>query len=290
MAANRFLGPTKWQRVVVQIVLVLLCIPALLPMGWMVSTSLKTDEQLFARDGQGSQSFSVTKLIPSPARPQNYPDALTAVPFRAYLRNTVFLCITTIIAVLISSALVAYGFAKLNFIGKKPLFLLMISTMAIPPQVTMVPVFAMFRSLGWYGTYLPLIIPAFFAAPFFVFLLTQFFRSLPDEMSEAAKLDGANDWQIFTRLVLPLAKPALATCALFQFIGTWNDFFGPLLYLNDPNMYTVSYGLQQFMSQRGGQWTLLMAGATVFTLPIILLFFFAQRTFVQGIATTGGKN
>lgn len=166
----------------------------------------------------------------------------------------------------------------------------MISTMAIPPQVTMIPVFTMFRALGWYGTYLPLVAPSFFGAPFFIFLLTQFYKSLPDEMAEAARMDGASEWRIFSRLVLPLSKPALATCALFQFVDTWNDFFGPLLYLNDPNKYTLAYGLQQFLAKNGGQWTMLMAGATLFTLPMIALFFFAQRTFIQGIATSGSKN
>lgn len=260
-----------------------------MPMLWMVSTSLKTDAQIFPREGAGAAGLSLHNLLPHPVRWANYGDAMTTVPFRAYLRNSVFLCLATIVGAIMSSSLVAYGFAKLKFAGSKPLFLLMVSTMAIPPQVTMVPVFAMFRQLGWYGTYLPLFVPAFFAAPFYVFLLTQFFRTLPDEMLEAARLDGAHEGRIFTTVVLPLAKPALATCALFQFIGTWNDFLGPLLYLNDPHMYTVAYGLQQFMSQRGGQWALLMAGATVFTLPVVVLFFFAQKTFIQGIATTGAK-
>jgi multiple sugar transport system permease protein len=188
-----------------------------------------------------------------------------------------------------SSAIVAYGFARMNFIWKPVFFVVMISTMAVPPQVTMVPVFALFRALGWYGTYLPLTVPAFFGAPFFIFLLTQFFRTLPEEMAEAARIDGSSEWGIFTRVVLPLAKPALATCAIFQFIGTWNDFLGPLIYLDDPQKFTVAYGLQEFMTKNGGQWTLLMAGATVFTVPIIVLFFFAQKTFIQGIATTGAK-
>lgn len=269
--------------------LVALSIPAILPITWMVSTSLKTDQQVFAANS-ANQPLSLKEIVPNPIHFQNYPDAMTAVPFRVYLRNTVFLCVVTIVGSVLSSAFVAYGFAKMEFWGKNVLFILMISTMAIPDQVTMVPVFAMFRALGWYGTYLPLTVPAFFASPFFVFLLTQFFKTLPNEMMEAARTDGASDLRIFFRIALPLMKPALATCALFQFLGTWNDFFGPLLYLNDPNKYTVAYGLQQFLTQRGGQWTLLMAGATVFTVPVIVLFFFAQKTFIQGIATTGGRN
>ena len=169
------------------------------------------------------------------------------------------------------------------------LFMLMIATMALPGQVTMIPIFSLFRAIGWYGTYLPLIVPAFTGSAYYVYLLTQFFRTLPAEMSEAANVDGASEWVIFTRLVLPLSKPALATCALFQFIGSWNDFLGPLLYVNDPAKYPLAYGLQQFVSHYGGFFAQLMAAATIFTLPIIILFFFAQKTFIQGIATTGGK-
>ncbi|AIE85487.1 sugar ABC transporter permease [Fimbriimonas ginsengisoli Gsoil 348] len=270
--------------------LVVLSIPALLPMAWMVSTSLKTDKQVFATEGKGAPTVSLKSLVPRPVNLKNYPDALTALPLRVYVRNTAFLCLMNILGAVLSSAVVAYGFARMRFIGRDGLFLVMVATMAIPGQVTMVPVFAMYRALGWYGSYLPLTVPAFFGVPFFIFLLTQFYRTLPDEMAEAARLDGAGEWRIFTRLMLPLSKPALATCALFQFVGTWNDFLGPLLYLNDPQKYTVAYGLQQFMSKNGGQWTLLMAAATLFTLPVVVIFFFAQRTFIQGIATTGGRN
>jgi multiple sugar transport system permease protein len=147
----------------------------------------------------------------------------------------------------------------------------------------------MFRALGWYGTFLPLIVPAFFGNPFYIFLLRQFFQTIPEDLAEAARIDGAGEWRIFHQIMLPLAKPALATCALFQFLGTWNDFFGPLLYINDPEKYTVAYGLQQYLSSYGGEWAQLMAVACIFTIPIIILFFLAQRTFIQGISTTGTK-
>jgi multiple sugar transport system permease protein len=276
-------------KLLVYAVLVLLAIPAMLPMTWMVSTSLKSDKQVFATEGKTSPVVSLASLVPKPVQWSNYPSALKRVPFRIYLRNTVMLCLINVLGAVLSSAVVAYGFARLTFVGKPVFFVAMISTMAVPPQVTMVPVFALFRMLGWYGTYLPLTVPAFFGAPFFIFLMTQFFRTLPEDMAEAARLDGASEWGIFARVVLPLARPALATCAIFQFIWTWNDFLGPLLYLNDPRKFTVAYGLEEFMSKNGGQWTLLMAGATLFTVPIIVLFFFAQKTFIQGIATTGGK-
>ena len=153
----------------------------------------------------------------------------------------------------------------------------------------MIPIFSMYRSLGWYGTYLPLIVPSFCGSPFFIFLLTQFFKNLPGELSESAKVDGATDWMIFYRLIVPLSRPALATCALFAFLGAWNDFLGPLLYLPEPSKYTLAYGLQQFLSNYYVNWMQLMAASTLFTIPIVVLFFFAQRTFIQGISTTGGK-
>jgi multiple sugar transport system permease protein len=280
---------TRLQRLAIYVVLLFLAVPALLPLTWMVSTSLKADKQVFATEGKAAPTVSLRSLVPNPVQWKNYPSAMKAVPFRSYLRNTVLLCAINVFGVVLSSAIVAYGFARCTFVGKTVFFVAMISTMAVPPQVTMVPVFALFKALGWYGTYLPLTVPSFFGAPFFIFLLTQFFRKLPEDMAEAARLDGANEWGIFTRVVLPLSRPALATCAIFQFMGTWNDFLGPLLYLNNPSSYTVAYGLQQFLSKNGGQWTLLMAGATVFTLPMIVLFFFAQKTFIQGIATTGAK-
>lgn len=264
--------------------LVLLSIPAILPMLWMVSTSLQTDRQIFTSAG-----FSFKSLVPSPPVTTNYPAALQNMPFLLYLRNTMVLCISTVIGAVASSALVAYGFAKLRFSGQKILFPLMIATMALPGQVTMIPVFSLFRALGWYGTYLPLIVPSFTSSAYYVFLLTQFFKTIPEEMSEAARVDGASEWSIFRTLIIPLSKPALATCALFQFIATWNDFLGPLLYVNDPAKYPLGYGLQQFVSHYGGFYAQLMAASTIFTLPIIVLFFFAQKTFIQGISTTGGK-
>ncbi|CAN5565650.1 carbohydrate ABC transporter permease [soil metagenome] len=257
-------------------------------MLWMVSTSFKSNSQVFGSGAEGA--FNLSSLIPKPWAPQNYTEALHTVPFLTYVKNTLVLCALNVSFVVISSAIVAYGFARLRFWGRDQLFFLMIATMAIPGQVTMIPVFNLFRSLGWIGTYLPLTVPFLGGSAFFVFLLTQFFRTLPAEMSEAARLDGANDWRIFTTLVLPLSKPALATCALFQFMGTWNDFFGALIYINDPDKYPLAYGLQQFQSLHGSKWAELMAASTLFTLPIIVLFFFAQRTFIQGISTTGGKS
>jgi len=281
---------TKLQRFATHIALLILAIPAALPLLWMISTSLKADDQVYATSGGGKSPFSLASLIPQPTVWGNYPKALGSVPFELYLRNTLLLCGVTVVGAVLSSALVAYGFARVEFRGRNVLFMLVVATMALPGQVTMIPVFELFRSLGWYGSYLPLMVPAFGGSAFFIFLLSQFFKTLPDDVAESARLDGAGEFLIFSRIVLPLSKPALATCALFQFLGTWNDFLGPLLYINDPSKYTLAYGLQQFLSAYGGQWTQLMAAATLFTVPIIILFFFAQKTFIQGIATTGGKN
>ena len=274
------------QRWIVHICLLILCIPAILPALWMVSTSFKSNSEI---TGSSGTSLSMKDLFPTPFHGENYTSALTAVPFDVYLQNTLMLCLFSVVGAVGSSAVVAYGFARIPFRGKGFWFSLMIATMALPGQVTMVPVFALFKFLGWYGTFLPLIVPAFFGSAFYVFLLSQFFKTLPEEMAESARVDGASELVIFSRVLLPLSKSALATCALFQFLGVWNDFLGPLLYLNDPRQYTVGYGLQQFLSAFGSRWAELMAATTVFTLPVIVLFFFAQKTFIQGISTTGGK-
>lgn len=278
----------RFSKLAIHIALIALSIPAALPLIWMLSTSLKADDQVYAAGSGGG--FSLTSLIPNPPVWSNYSKAMSTVPFDVYLRNTLILGVLCVIGAVASSAMVAYGFARIDFKGRAVLFGLLVATMALPGQVTMIPVFELFRALGWYGTYLPLVVPSFMGAPFFIFLLCQFFKTIPEDLAESARLDGASEFRIFVQVVLPLAKPALATCALFQFLGTWNDFMGPLLYVNDPSKYTLAYGLQQFMSAYGGQWTQLMAASLVFTLPIIVLFFFAQRTFIQGIATTGGKN
>lgn len=274
-------------------VLVLLSIPCLLPLIWMISTSLKTDAQIFPSTESASAVSGLRNMLPNPVRFENYPEAMGMVPFGTYLLNTLFLCLTTVVGAVFSSALVAYGFARTNFKGKKILFILMLSTLMLPYHVTMIPNFILFQKLKWLGTYLPLTVPAFLGIPFYIFLMTQFFRTIPQELTEAARIDGCGEFRIFLTMVLPLSIPVLATCALFQFIGTWNDFLGPLVYINDPSKYTLAYGLQQFLGASGGtmsgKWAQLMAGSTVFTLPIIVLFFLTQKTFIQGIATTGGK-
>lgn len=261
----------------------------MLPLVWMLSTSLKTLEQT----GEYPPRF-----VPEPWQPQNYLKLFHHPNFRlaTYTRNTVIITVLTVAGTTISSALVAYGFARIPFRGSGVLFAIMLATIMIPFPVTMVSMFRIFRWLDihtpiqFLGTFKPLWLPAWFGSPFCIFLLRQFFRTIPRELSEAARIDGCSELGIFTRIILPLSKPALATVALFSFTWTWNDFLGPLVYLHEPEQHTLALGLQSFQSQHGGtEWHLLMAASALVCLPVLILFFLTQRTFIQGIATTGGK-
>lgn len=221
---------------------------------------------------------------------QNYKEGLSTVPFARYVLNTLIICAACVVGVLLSSSLVAYGLSRIRWRGRDLLFFVILGTMMLPYQVVMVPVFAIFVRLGWIDTFLPLTVPAFLGNAFFIFLLRQFFMSIPADLTEAAKLDGCSELQVFRKVIVPLAKPALATVALFTFLNTWNDFLGPLIYLFDEHKYTVSLGLAMFLGQYGSYWGRLMAVSTLVTVPIIVLFFFTQRTFIQGITLTGMKS
>ncbi len=219
----------------------------------------------------------------------NYADALQAFPFMRYLCNTLILCVVTMIGTVLSAALPAYGFSRLRWKGRDTLFFILVATIMLPPQVTMLPVFLIFRALGWTGTMLPLTVPAFFGSAFYIFLLRQFFLTIPQELSDAARIDGCNEAGILWRILAPIAKPALTTVALLSFTAAWMDFTGPLIYLHDERTYTLAVGLLAFLGRHSGDWNLLMAAATVITIPMLVLFFFAQRTYIQGIALTGLK-
>lgn len=273
----------------VHLLLLCVCVLFIAPFVWMVSTSLKTVEQVMQ---------DPPHLIPSPAVPGNYLQVIThpKMDFPRFTRNTLVVAVLTVTGTVLSSSIVAYGFSKIRFRGRGVLFALMLSTMMIPGAVLMVPQFALFRWLGdhtpiqFLGTFRPLWIGAWFGSAFNIFLLRQFFITIPDELSEAARIDGCSELGIFTRIMLPLARPALAVVALFTFMGVWNDFLGPLVYLQRPEQYTLALGLQTFQSQHGGtEWQLLMAASVLVLAPIVILFFIAQRTFIQGIATTGMK-
>lgn len=210
--------------------------------------------------------------------------------FWIYFRNSLIIAFFSIVGTLFSNTPVAYAFARLKFPGRDLLFIIVLATMMLPFQVTMIPIYLFFNNfLGWGDSFLPLIIPTFFANAYDVFLLRQFFRTIPEEMCDAARVDGASEWQIFTRIVLPLSVPVLATVTVFTFLWAWNDFTGPLLFLTSPRNFTMALGLQDFQSQRTMVWNQLMAASVVFTVPIIVAFFFAQKTFIQGIKLTGSK-
>ena len=265
--------------------LVALAVVFAFPFIWMLSTSLKYDWQIFPREGQ---PFSLN-LFRWPMRWGNYPRALETFPFLNYLYNTLYICLFNVIGTVASSSLVAYGFSRVRWRGRNAIFILVLATMMIPYQVTLLPVFILFRNLGWIGSYKPLIVPAFFGSAFFIFMLRQFFMTLPGELSDAARIDGCSELGILLRIVTPLAKPALATVALFTFMGSWLDFMGPLVYLNDERLYTLALGLHAFLGRHGADWSGLMAAGTVVVAPIIIIFFFTQRTFIKGIALTGMK-
>ncbi len=252
----------------------------MLPIFWMVSTSLKADEALFSEH---------IVWIPTRLAWENYAEALNTFPFWLYLRNTLVIALLSVVGTLLSCLPPAYAFARMRWRGRNFWFWMMLSTLMLPPQVTLLPVFLLFRSLGWVDTFLPLVVPAFLGNAFLIFLLRQFFLSFPQEMLDSAYLDGCSDWAILWRMVVPLAKPAIATVALFSFVWAWTDFMGPLIYLNDSSKFTLAVGLQYFLGRHGEQWNLLMAAGLVVTAPLVVLFLVAQRAFVRGITLTGLK-
>ncbi|GCE08563.1 carbohydrate ABC transporter permease [Dictyobacter aurantiacus] len=267
-------------QVLAHIALVVLSILFIIPFFWMVTGSLKINTQLSA--------FPIV-WFPDPITLEHYIYGLQAVPFGLYVLNTLTICLFAVIGAVFSCSFVAYGLARIDWPLRTPLFIIILATTMIPFYVTMVPLFTLFKTWGWVNTYLPLIIPTYCGVPIYIFLLRQFFMTIPKELSEAARIDGANELAIYWRVILPLAKPALATVALFQFLGSWSDFLGPLIYLSDSQRYTVSLGLSFFQGQYSTEFGALMAASTVMLIPVIILFFFAQKTFIQGITLTGVK-
>jgi multiple sugar transport system permease protein len=283
----------RWlSRAAIWLVLVIGAIVMLLPLIWMISSSLKLEHRVF--------QFP-PKLIPDPIRLQNYVDALTYKPFDVYLRNTAFLVVMNELAIVLASSFCAYGFARLRFPGRDLWFGLVLATLMVPNVVMMVPLFVIFSRLKWIDTFLPLTVPFFFGGGAFnIFLMRQFFRTIPEELADAARIDGCNEFIIYARIMMPLAKPALITVAIFTFLATWNDLMGPLLYINSPQRFTLAVGLANFRASFGSglrdmgaggrsRWDLLMAFAMTMTAPVVLIFFLAQRYFVQGVVLTGLK-
>jgi ABC-type glycerol-3-phosphate transport system permease component len=253
----------------------------MLPFIWTVSSSLKPT---------GAGIRFPPQFIPDPVVWQNYPQVFKLIPFMTYFRNSVLVTGLAVLGELFSASLVAFAFARLRFPGRNVLFLLVLATMMIPYPVTMVPTFIMFRLLHAVNTFFPLILPPYFGPAFSIFLLRQFFLTINMELDEAAKVDGASEFLIYRRIILPLAKPALATVAAFSFMANWNDFLNPLIYLSDNNMYTLALGVNFLRSFRGGgDLNLQMAASVMFMAPCVILFFIGQRYIVQGIVTTGIK-
>ncbi|QGH37079.1 ABC transporter permease subunit [Gracilibacillus salitolerans] len=241
----------------------------------MISTSIKPNVQLFTYP---------PVLIPNPLEWQHYFDATTMIPFFTYFKNSLLYSGLSTLGVVVSCPIVAYSLARLEWRGRDTLFILTLAVMMIPFPVTMVPLFLLFSQLGLVGGLLPLILPLWFGMPFFIFLLRQFFKQLPSSLEDAARIDGCSEFGIFFKIMLPICQPAILTIALFQFMFSWNDFLGPLIYLSDPSKYTLQIGLQQFQQTESTAWGPLMAASVLIAVPIIVLYFFVQKAFVQGIS------
>lgn len=274
---------TPATRFLRHVLLIGLGILMIYPLLWMLSASFKPSDQV----------FNDASLIPQQIQWDNYSSGWDALeyPFQLYLWNSLLLAVLNIIGNLLSCSLAAYAFARLRFKGRRVLFVAMLATMLLPAQVVLIPQYIVFAKLGWVNTYLPLTVPAFLASnAFFIFLLVQFMRNLPMELQDAAKIDGAGAFRTYWSVILPLTKPALATIAIFTFIGSWNDFFGPLLYLTDQSLMTVPLALRQFVASEGSsQWGPMFAMSVVSLLPVVAFFFIGQRYLINGIATTGLK-
>lgn len=268
------------ERIVTYALLIGLSIVFIFPFLWLVGTSLKPESEAL--------SFPPT-IIPETWKFSNYKDVFTMVNFGQYYWNSIIVTLLTVLGTVFSSTIVAYGFARIKAKGRDVWFILLLATMMLPPQVTMIPVYMIFSKLGWVNTFLPLIVPAFFGNAYFIFLLRQFFKTIPKELEESAFLDGCGTFGIFWRIILPLSVPAVITVALLSFMWTWNDFLGPLIYLNDDSMYTLALGILQFKGALIISWGPMMAASVLIILPLIIIFFVGQKYFIEGIATTGGK-
>jgi multiple sugar transport system permease protein len=270
-------------RLVIYALLLGLSAFILLPVGWMLTAALKPDR---------APVFNVTpEWWPTEFwHWENFRRVLTeSMPFLRYTLNTTLVVVGNVLGVLISCSLVGFGFARMRFRGSKILFSVLIVTMLIPWQVLMVPQFLMFFKIGWYGTYLPLIVPSFGGTAFFIFLIRQYMRTIPRDLDDAARVDGLNTWQIFWRIILPLSTPVLTVCAVFTFLWNWNNLLGPLLYLDSDEKFTVAIGLANLVARSDTPWNLMMAANLLSIIPPIVLYFFAQKKLIGGIASVGLK-
>ena len=271
-----------WLSALVYALLIFFSIIFLFPLFWMITTALKPEGQIF---------LWPPRWIPDPPVWENFVTAFSnpRLPFGTFIGNTLFIEVFEISGRLVSCTLVAYGFARLRAPGKNVLFTILLATLMLPNAAILLPRYILFSELGWVNTFLPLIVPPWFGEAYAIFLMRQFFMTIPRELEEAAIIDGANTLQIITRVIVPLSTPVLAVIAILTFKDTWNDFLNPLLYLSEPGKYTVAVGLAYFNGQYDVQMNLLMAASVVLMLPVVILFLFAQRSFVEGISLTGLK-
>ncbi len=273
-------GDQVWNWVTIA-TLIFMAFVMIMPFIWLVTSSLKSQTQIFSYPPQ---------WIPDPIQWDNYTRALTIKPFGLYVLNTLKIVVLNVIAVVFSSSFVAYGFARINFWGRDFWFGVVLATLFLPYAILIVPSFIMFTQLGWVDTILPLTVPLFFGGGAFnIFLLRQFFRTIPEELADAARIDGCSEFGIYWRIMMPLAKPALITVAIFTFLNAWNDLLGPIIYLRSPSNFTVAVGLASFRSTLDVSWDLQLAATTAVILPVVILFFFSQRYFIKGIVMTGLK-
>ena len=266
---------------IVYLLLILGSLLIMLPFFWMITTSLKQP---------GTEFTFPIEWLPNPPRLKNYVEGWTVMPFTRWFFNSTFISAVSILGSVLSSAIVGFGFARIRFPGRDALFILVLATMMLPYPSIIIPLFLLFKSLGWIDTFLPLTVPTFFGVnAFFIFLLRQFFKTLPLDLDDAARVDGCNTFMVFVRICLPMIRPALGIIFVFSFMQNWNDFLGPLIYLSDSDKYTLALGLRFFQGRYRVEWALLMAVSLLVLLPNIVLFFIAQKYYIQGIVVSGVK-
>lgn len=275
----------RWQRrtnslIVFTVLLLLAVIVIGVPVGWVILTALKARQQIFAWP---------PVYFPDPVHWDNFTEVMTAIPFARFALNSVFISLMNIIGRVLSCSLVAFAFARLRFPGKNLLFFLLLSTLMIPHQITLIPQFVLFNAIGWTGTYLPLIVPAFLGNAFFIFLMRQYIMTIPRDLDEAARIDGASTWDIFGRIIMPLCIPPMVLITVLTFLWTWNDFLNPLIYINNFDDYTIQLGLNMLRGRFNIQWNLIMAGSLLAMLPCIIIYFLTQKYLIGGIANVGIK-
>lgn len=266
----------RWLRGWGLVALIVMTIVFVFPFAVMLSTSFKTAGEIFT---------APPSLWPDTWTWDNFSEAFDKIPFWRYLANTLVIAGLSVVGTMLSAPLTAYALAKIKWWGAKPLLFIVLATMMLPPQVTMVPIYLIWNRLDAVGTVLPLIVPSFLGLPFFIFMIRQFLLGVPDELIEAARLDGASEFRTYWSIVLPIARPAIVSAAVFQFVWAWTDFLGPLIYLNRPENYTLSIGLYSFFGENDVAWGPLMAVSVLFTLPALLIFLIGQRFFIGGIST-----